>query len=51
MPRMKTRPSRTKVRKHLNANAFFVTIRGEFKKIPKFRIEKSISIPDAGSVI
>jgi len=49
MPKMKTRPSKVKLRKHLNADALFGSIRSEFKKIPEFRStdDVSISIPDA----
>ncbi len=46
MPKMKTRPSKTKIRKHLNADALFGTIRSEFEKIPEFRPGRNISIPD-----
>jgi len=46
MPKMKTRPSKIKIRKHLNADALFGTIRSEFEKIPEFRPGKNISIPD-----
>ena len=39
---------RIKLRKHLNADALFTSIRQEFKKIPEFRTGKpEISIPDA----
>jgi hypothetical protein len=39
---------RIKLRKHLNADALFKSIRREFKKIPEFRTGKpEISIPDA----
>lgn len=46
MPKMKTRPSKIKMRKHLNADALFGTLRSEFEKIPEFRSRKDISIPD-----
>ncbi len=46
MPKMKTRPSKIKIRKHLNADALFGTLRSEFEKIPEFRPRKDISIPD-----
>ncbi len=46
MPKMKTRPSKIKIRKHLNADALFGTIRSEFEKIPEFRPGRNISIPD-----
>ena len=46
MPKMKTMPSKIKIRKHLNADALFGTIRSEFEKIPEFRSRKNISIPD-----
>jgi len=41
-------PSKIKLRKHLNADALFVSIRREFEKIPEFRTgDIEISIPDA----
>ncbi len=47
MPKKKTRPSKLKVRKHLNADALFGAIRSEFKRIPEFRPGNiDISIPD-----
>ena len=47
MPKNKNRPSKIKVRKHLNADAMFGAIRNEFEKIPEFRVKNDISIPDA----
>ena len=49
MPKKKIRPSKIKIRKHLNADALFGSIRSEFEKIPEFRStdDVSISIPDA----
>jgi len=41
-------PSKIKLRKHLNADALFMSIRREFEKIPEFRTgDIEISIPDA----
>jgi len=41
-------PSKIKLRKHLNADALFMSVRREFEKIPEFRTGNiEISIPDA----
>ena len=41
-------PSKNKLRKHLNADALFTSIRREFEKTPEFRTgDVEISIPDA----
>jgi hypothetical protein len=41
-------PSKIKLRKHLNADALFISIRREFEKIPEFRTgDIEISMPDA----
>ncbi len=40
-------PSKIKLRKHLNADALFISVRREFEKIPEFRTgDIEISIPD-----
>ena len=41
-------PSKVKLRKHLNADALFMSIRREFEKMPEFRTgDIKISMPDA----
>ena len=47
MQEKKNIPSKFKIRKYLNADALFSTIRRNFEKTPEFRLDKSISIPDA----
>ena len=41
-------PSKIKLRKHLNANALFMSVRREFEKIPEFRT-RDIKISTPGN--
>ncbi len=53
MPKNKNRPSKIKVRKHLNADAMFGAIRNEFEKIPEFRVvpNKAMQVWKYGHVL